>query len=122
MLQVLEDLACMQLILSCHSNQGRQAIWENMAARSVVRTRVSTVQAEREHPLLLERPSLVSSQTTAHVFSECFSELLGSRDLPWDAKSVSNLALSRTGNRLQHNNRLAEDLKEVSASYLADCD
>ena len=83
-----------------------------MAARNV---RISTVKAEREKPLLLETPSLVSSQTTAHVINECFSKLLASRDLPWDNTSVSNLALSKTGDRLRHNNRLAEDLKEVSS-------
>lgn len=86
-----------------------------MAARNV---RISTVKAERENPLLLETPSLVSSQTTAHVVNECFSKLLASRDLPWDNKSVSNLALSKTGDRLRHNNRLAEDLKEVSNTSL----
>ena len=94
-----------------HSNEASS----KMAGRNV---RISTVKAEREKPLLLETPSLVSSQTTAHVINECFSKLLASRDLPWDNKSVSNLALSKTGDRLRHNNRLAEDLKEVSSMDL----
>ena len=90
----------------------------NLACDVMRNVRISTVKAERENPLLLETPSLVSSQTTAHVVNECFSKLLASRDLPWDNKSVSNLALSKTGDRLRHNNRLAEDLKEVSNTSL----
>lgn len=89
-----------------------------MAARL---SRVSTRKAEREHTLLLEGPTLVSSQTTAHVVNECFSALLSNRDLPWDNKSVSNLALSKTGDRLKHSSRFAEDLKEVPSSIVFCC-
>lgn len=62
-------------------------------------------------PLLrIERPSSPSSQSTAHVISSCFNDMLASK--PLDAKEINNMIVSRTGESGYHN-RYVESLKEV---------
>lgn len=62
-------------------------------------------------PLLrVERPSSPSSQSTAHVISACFNDLLARK--PLDAKEINNMIVSRKGESEYHD-RYVESLKEV---------
>ncbi|KAL5499826.1 hypothetical protein EMCRGX_G011289 [Ephydatia muelleri] len=66
-------------------------------------------------PLLrVERPSSPSSQSTAHVISACFNDLLARK--PLDAKEINNMIVSRKGESEYHD-RYVESLKEVNDKY-----
>lgn len=62
-------------------------------------------------PLLrVERPSSPSAQTTAHVISACFNDMLTRK--PLDVKEINNMMVSRKEEREYHD-RYVECLKEV---------
>lgn len=65
---------------------------------------------EAEPVMRLERPSSASAQTTAHVINSCFNEILGQKRP--DSKIISNLAVSRRGERDYHDTFVAA-LKKV---------
>ena len=50
-------------------------------------------EGETEPLMRLERPSISSSQATAHIINSCFNELLSHKKL--DPKDISNLSVSR---------------------------
>ena len=67
-------------------------------------------RSDNEPLKTLERPSSASSQTTAHIINSCFKEIL--IQTPLDPGAVNNLAVSRRGESIYHD-EFVDGLKKV---------
>ena len=75
--------------------------------------------AENEPLMRLERPTLASSQTTAHIINSCFHEVLSQRQ-QIDSGAINNMAVSRRGDPNLYHDSFVEEAKQVethSAQY-----
>ena len=69
-------------------------------------------RTENEPLLRLERPTLASSQTTAHIINSCFNEVLSQRQ-QMDSGAINNMAVSRRGDPSLYHDSFVEEAKQV---------
>lgn len=69
-------------------------------------------RTDNEPLIRLERPTLASSQTTAHIINSCFSEVLSQRQV-MDSGAINNMAVSRRGDPNLYHDSLVEEVKQV---------
>ena len=68
--------------------------------------------ADNEPLMRLERPTLASSQTTAHIINSCFHEVLSQRQRI-DSGAINNMAVSRRGDPDLYHDSFVEEAKQV---------
>ena len=68
--------------------------------------------ADNEPLMRLERPTLASSQTTAHIINSCFHEVLSQRQ-HIDSGAINNMAVSRRGDPHLYHDSFVEEAKQV---------
>ena len=69
-------------------------------------------RSENEPLMRLERPTLASSQTTAHVINSCFNEVLSQRQ-KMDCGAINNMAVSRRGDPSLYHDSFVDEAKQV---------
>ena len=69
-------------------------------------------RSENEPLMRLERPTLASSQTTAHVINSCFNDVL-SRGQKMDTGAINNMAVSRRGDPNLYHDSFVDEAKQV---------
>ena len=69
-------------------------------------------RSDNEPLMRLERPTIASSQSTAHIINSCFNEVLSKRQ-QMDSGAINNMAVSRRGDPDLYHDSFVKEAKEV---------
>ena len=69
-------------------------------------------RSDNEPLMRLERPTIASTQTTAHIINSCFNEVLSQRQ-QMDSGAINNMAVSKRGDPDLYHDSFVKEAKEV---------